>query len=125
MIALLLLAACRLSVEIPPGTLDEIARDTAKIAHPTASYEGAAITDLATGWFSEDRHVDVAIRYKGALGSKVRTLDVRFHVEDLDPCKVRTEVLGDSGKVPPLLLDNALAAPRVGQKVCAAFAGDS
>jgi hypothetical protein len=55
------------------------------------------------------------------LAQKARTMTVRFHVDSVDPCEVHTEVVSDTGANHPVLLDNWVASPLVGEHVCAAF----
>ncbi len=45
-------------------------------------------------------------------------MTVRFNLEGIDPCKITTDVLSDTGPVPPVLLDNWVASPAMGELVC-------
>lgn len=121
---LLVQAACSVSVPIPEGELDEIAREVSKVGHPAARYEGARLAKLATATDSRPAYVDIEIDYVAVLAKKTQTMTVRFEVQSLDPCKVRTDVVGDTGKTRPVLLDNAVASPLVGQRICAAFGAE-
>jgi len=47
---------------------------------------------------------------------------VRLHIDSINPCEVRAEVLTDSGPS-PVLLDNLIASPLVGGQVCDSFSG--
>ena len=93
------------------------------LGHPMAKYEGSRIVSLSTGDKSKEvpASVDLAVDYVAALSKQTQTMTVRLEVLSLDPCKVRSNVVGDTGKGSPVLLDNAVAAPLVGNRVCAAF----
>jgi hypothetical protein len=43
---------------------------------------------------------------------------VRYDVVRIDPCEVNTDVIADTGPMPPVLLDNALMSTEVGRWVC-------
>jgi hypothetical protein len=115
--ALVLLAGCQVTLPVPDGELDVVATKVCKIGHPGGSYLGASVVGASSGWFNSSRYVDVSIAYQPALTEEERTMTVRFHVETVSPCQVRTEVLSDTGPK-PRLLDNQYAAPLVGQMVC-------
>jgi len=117
----LLAAGCQLSITIPDGKLQDVAKETCTVGHPTATFEGARVVGFSTGWFTDDQSVDVAVDYHGVMAKKTKTMTVRFHVDSLDPCTVHTEVLSDTGANPPVLLDNWVASPLVGEDVCTAF----
>lgn len=111
------LSGCQISMPIPEGELNTVGEKVCKIGHPGARYIGSSVVGASSGWFNESRSVDVAIAYTPALSQEERTMTVRFLVETISPCQVRTEVLSDTGPR-PRLLDNQYAAPRVGQMVC-------
>lgn len=114
---LVLLAACQITMPVPEGELNTIAEKVTKIGHPGGQYISAAVVGASSGWFNQDRYVDISVVYTPALTDKEHTMTVRFHVETVSPCHVRTDVLSDTGPK-PRLLDNQYAAPRVGQMVC-------
>lgn len=118
--AMWLLGGCSLQVPLPAGEVEALAQEIAKIGHPGGTYVGASVVGMSTGWLNAARSVDVAIRYQPALSRKEDTLTVRLYVESLSPCAVRSDVLSDTGPK-PILLDNQIAAPHVGRKVCALF----
>ncbi|MEL6343353.1 MAG: hypothetical protein AAFV53_09460 [Myxococcota bacterium] len=117
-----LLAGCQLNVPIPAGTVDEIAREVSQIGHPAGKYVDSRVVGVSSGWFSAARSLDIAIDYKPAIGSQ-KEMKVRFYIDSISPCEVRTEVLSDTGPT-PLLLDNQIASPLVGQMVCDIFNGE-
>jgi hypothetical protein len=120
MLLLTLLCACQLTVPIPAGELDAIAGEICTIGHPGGSYIDASVVGASAGLLGGQRSLDVAVRYTPLIGNKERTMTVRFLIDSLDPCKVRTEVLSDTGPA-PVLLDNQIASPLVGQMVCDAL----
>ncbi|MCB9759801.1 MAG: hypothetical protein H6739_08150 [Alphaproteobacteria bacterium] len=114
--------ACQLSLSlnVPQGKLDQIARDVASVGHPLGKFRSASLVGGSAGGCMSDgggRYVDVDIKYVPMVGNNERTMRVRFHVKSTDPCEVTTEVLSDDGPK-PVLLDNELASPAVGQMVC-------
>ena len=117
----LLWGACQVNVSVPDGQIDALAEDVCTIGHPLAKYQGASVVGGAVGCLNQSRHIDLAIRYRGALASQDQTMTVRFYVESLEPCSVRSDVISDTGSIPPVLLDNALVSPAVGQMVCDAL----
>ncbi len=117
----LLLTACSFTVQLPEGRATEIGRDALEIAHPMAKFKSASVVGASAGGCGTgagDRFVDVAIDYSGGLGTGAHKMTVRFHLESVDPCQIRTDVIEDTGPVPPVLLDNWLASPAMGQLVC-------
>lgn len=116
-----LAGACSLGVPLPPGEVEEIARDLLRVGHPAASYEASRLARISKGTGGNAPSVDVEVDYVGALGKKTRTMTVRLEVLSTDPCRVRSNVVGDTGRNPPVLLDNAVAAPLVGRRVCSLF----
>jgi hypothetical protein len=120
MLLLSILSACQLTVPIPDGELDAIAGEVSTIGHPGGTYKSTSIVGASTGLLGGDKSVDVAILYTPLIGNKEHTMTVRFLVDSIDPCEVRTEVLSDTGPK-PILLDNQLASPLVGQMVCDAL----
>ena len=116
MMLLTLLSACHLTVPIPQGQLEEIAEEVCKIGHPGGKYIDAEVVAASPGLFGGQRSLDVAINYDPLVG-KQKTMTVRLLIDSIDPCEVRTEVLSDTGPA-PILLDNQVASPIVGQMVC-------
>ncbi|MCB9742725.1 MAG: hypothetical protein H6741_20660 [Alphaproteobacteria bacterium] len=128
LILLAALGACSLSlsVNLPKGKLTEIARSVCSVGHPLADFEGAEVIGGSAGGCASgggERYVDVAIKYRRKLQKTDNTMKVRFHVDGTEPCEVRSEVLSDDGPA-PVLLDNELASPAVGQMVCDALTGE-
>lgn len=124
----LLLTACSFSVQLPGGRATEIGKDALAIAHPMAKFKTASVVGASAGGCgtgSGDRFVDVAIGYGGGLGSGSHTMTVRFNLESMDPCKISTDVLEDTGPVPPVLLDNWVASPAMGELVCESLGAKS
>jgi hypothetical protein len=111
---------CTLSVAIPEGRLKQIAEGTLGIAHPMAGeFTGARVVGGSPGGCSStQRFVDVEIGYRGGITGKQYFMTVRYNVLSLDPCEVATDVIGDTGPIPPVLLDNAIASTEVGRWVC-------
>lgn len=119
-VAAVLVAGCQLSVPIPQGAVDEVAQEVSRVGHPAAKYIDASVVSASTGWFNQARSVDIAINYKPVLSKETRTMTVRFYVESIQPCEVRSEVLSDTGPK-PVLLDNQIASPLIGGRVCQMF----
>ena len=117
---LLSLLACQITVPIPEGELDRIAEEVCKIGHPGGTYRSASVVGASSGLLGGERYVDVAVAYSPLLGNAEKTMTVRFLIDNLDPCEVRTDVLSDTGPA-PILLDNQVASPLVGQMVCDAL----
>lgn len=116
----LILPACTLGLAIPDGKLRQIAEGTLKIAHPLSSdLEGARVVGgSAGGCGGGTRYVDVEMGYRGALSGKPYFMTVRYTVHRIDPCEVSTDVVSDTGPIPPVLLDNAFSSTEVGRWVC-------
>ncbi len=120
----LLLTACSFTVQLPEGRATRIGEDALAIAHPMAKFESASVVGASAGGCgtgASDRFVDLAIGYGGGLGSGSHTMTVRLKLKSLDPCEITTDVLEDTGPVPPVLLDNWVASPALGQLVCEAL----
>ena len=117
----LLLTACSFTVQLPDGRATQIGQDALAIAHPMAKFKSASVVGASAGGCGTgagDRFVDVAIAYGGGLRTGSHTMTVRFNLEGIDPCKITTDVLSDTGPVPPVLLDNWVASPAMGELVC-------
>jgi hypothetical protein len=120
----LLLTACSFSVQLPDGRATQIGQDALAVAHPMASFSSASVVGASAGGCGTgagDRFVDIAIDYSGGLAKKTETMTVRFLLKSLEPCEITTDVLSDTGPMPPILLDNWLASPLLGASVCEAF----
>ncbi len=111
---------CTVGVAIPEGKLKDIAQGTLEVGHPmVGETTGARVVGGSPGGCGGGtRYVDVEIGYKGALSGKQYYMTVRYDVISLDPCEVNTDVIGDTGPMPPVLLDNALMSAEVGNWVC-------
>lgn len=107
-------------VPIQSKSMNKLAEDVCAIGHPTATYKSAKIVKYSPRFFGE-RYLDIAILYKGMLSSTPHTLTVRFTVESIKPCSVRTTVLGDDGAIWPVLLDNNMVSPMIGEYICDSF----
>ena len=117
----MLLAACNLgmSFSLPTEKLQSIAKDVSSVGHPLAKFKDARLADV-TGVVRTPPTLDIAIDYQPPMTKHIRTMVVRFTVTDLEKCDVRTTVVSDDGP-PPILLDNGIASPLVGQAVCEAL----
>lgn len=113
--SLLAFPRCQVSVSIPEGKLRSVAQDTLSVAHPMATFTGARLAGGSAGCGSGERYVDLDIDYKGAFGG-AHTLRVRYHVESLDPCRVRPEKVQDTSAVPAVMLN--VLGEQVGMHVC-------
>jgi hypothetical protein len=111
---------CTVGVAIPEGKLKNIAQGTLEIGHPMVGpTTGARVVGGSPGGCGGGtRYVDVEIGYKGALSGKQYYMTVRYDVISIDPCEVNTDVIADTGPMPPVLLDNALMSTEVGRWVC-------
>lgn len=118
-VALLFLQACGLSLSVPQGDLDQIARDVTAIGHPLAKFQKAEMVGVSAGGCSasHDTFVDVKSTYKSPMRDAEDEMTVRFYVHTLSPCKVTTQVLEDSGPK-PVLLDNKTMSGAAGEHVC-------
>ena len=118
-VSLLFLHACGLSLSLPQGDLDQIARDVTAIGHPLAKFQKAEMVGASAGGCSasHDTYVDVKSTYKSPMRDTEDEMTVRFYVHTLSPCKVSTQVLEDSGPK-PVLLDNNTMSGAAGQHVC-------
>ena len=104
----------------PESEDDVIAKEVCRIGHPGGTYVDSSIVDFSLGLLGDQRSVDVAINYTPIIRQNPRTMTVRFTINNIDPCEVRTDVLSDTGPT-PVLLDNQIASPFVGQMVCNAL----
>lgn len=117
MFLVLTLVSCSMRVPLPSKSMNKLAEDVCAVGHPTATYKSAKIIKYSPRFMGE-RYMDVAIVYQGLLSSMPHTMTVRFTVESLKPCSVRTTVLGDDGAIWPLLLDNNVVSPIIGDYIC-------
>ncbi len=111
---------CTMGVTIPEGKLSDIAQGTLEVGHPMvgAATGARVIGGSPGGCGGGTRYVDVEIGYKGALSGKQYFMTVRYDVVSIDPCEVNTDVIADTGPMPPVLLDNAIMSTEVGRWVC-------
>ena len=117
----LLLTSCSFSLQVPEGRLTQIGQESLSVAHPFATFQQARLVGASAGGCgtgSGDRFVDLAVDYTGGLASKQETMTVRFMLMNVDPCTITTDVLSDSGPMPPVLLDNWVASDVMGGIVC-------
>ncbi len=120
----LLLTACSFSLQLPEGRATQFGQDALAVAHPMATFESASVVGASAGGCGTgagNRFVDVAIGYSGGLASGTETMTVRFNLVSVDPCEINTDVLSDTGPMPPVLLDNWIASPAMGATVCEAL----
>lgn len=117
---LLTAVRCTMGVTIPEGTLKNIAQGTLEVGHPMVGQTtGARVVGGSPGGCGGGtRYVDVEIGYRGALSGKQYFMTVRYDVVSIDPCEVATDVIADTGPMPPVLLDNAIMSAEVGAWVC-------
>jgi hypothetical protein len=111
---------CTMGVTIPEGLLMDIAQGTLEVGHPMAGQAtGARVVGGSPGGCGAGtRYVDVEIVYRGALSGKQYFMTVRYDLVSIDPCEVSTDVIADTGPIPPVLLDNAISSTEVGRWVC-------
>jgi hypothetical protein len=111
---------CTMGVTIPEGLLMDIAQGTLEVGHPMAGQAtGARVVGGSPGGCGAGtRYVDVEIGYRGALSGKQYFMTVRYDLVSIDPCEVSTDVIADTGPIPPVLLDNAISSTEVGRWVC-------
>ncbi len=120
LLVLLTAVHCNLGVVIPEGLLRDIAQGTLDVGHPlVGETTGAKVVGGSPGGCgSNQRYVDVEIGYRGALSGKQYFMTVRYNVVSVNPCEVATDVVSDTGPIPPVLLDNAIGSTEVGRWVC-------
>lgn len=120
LLILLTAVRCNLAVKIPEGKLRDIAQGTLEVGHPmVGETTGARVVGGSPGGCGAGkRYVDVEIGYRGAISGKAYTMTVRYDVVSVDPCEVATDVIADTGPIPPVLLDNAVMSTEVGRWVC-------
>ncbi len=120
LLVLLTAVHCNLGVVIPNGKLEDIAQGTLEVGHPMAGQTtGAKVVGGSPGGCSSNqRYVDVEVGYRGALSGKQYYMTVRYNVVSVNPCEVSTDVVADTGPIPPILLDNAISSTEVGRWVC-------
>ena len=120
LLVLLTAVHCNMGMVIPEGKLKDIAQGTLEVGHPLAGETtGAKVVGGSPGGCgSSQRYVDVEIGYRGALSGKQYYMTTRYNVVSLQPCEVATDVVADTGPIPPVLLDNAISSTEVGRWVC-------
>ena len=120
LLVLLTAVRCNLGVTIPPSVLQDIAQGTLDLGHPLVGKTTGVkmVGGSLGGCGTSQRYVDIEIGYRGALSSKQYFMTVRYNVVSIDPCEVATDVIADTGPIPPVLLDNAISSTEVGRWVC-------
>ncbi len=120
LLVMLTAVRCTMGVAIPEGKLADIAQGTLEVGHPMVGQAtGARVVGGSPGGCGGGtRYVDVEIGYKGALSGKQYYMTVRYDVVSIDPCEVNTDVIAETGPIPPVLLDNAIMSTEVGRWVC-------
>ncbi len=119
LLAGLSLVHCTVGLTIPEGKIKQIAEGTLSVGHPMVNMTGAKMVGGSPGGCdSNSRYVDLEIGYRGALSGKQYYMTTRYTVVSLEPCEVSTDVIGDTGPIPPVLLDNAISSTEVGRWVC-------
>ena len=120
---LILLAACSLSIGIPAGQLQDIAKDVLSVGHPLGSFKDARLVDSSPGGCvgpASNPTLDVDIAYRTALGTKDQHMVTRFTILATEPCEIDVQVLEDSGPA-PVLLSPALLGNKTNKAVCEAL----
>jgi len=49
------------------------------------------------------------------------SLTVRYYVLSTEPCKINLDVLSDTGNIPPVLLNEWAAEPKLSQYICSNY----
>ncbi|MEC8378977.1 MAG: hypothetical protein VXZ96_01565 [Myxococcota bacterium] len=111
------LTSCSMRIPLPSESLNALAEEVCLVGHPTATFKAAKIVKYSPK-ITGERSIDLEIIYRGILSSTPHAMTVRFTVESLKPCSVRTTVLGDDGAIWPVLLDNSIASPMIGSYIC-------
>ena len=124
---LLTLVACNLLAgpPIPQVAVDQIASELAGVGHPNSTFLSGEITDwraVPKEEKSADRWIDVDIRYQRPKEATPDTMKVRLYLVSAVPCKVKSDVIADTGPT-PVLLDNGLVSKAVGRAICDAMGG--
>lgn len=117
LLALSLACASALS-PIPPEVVEQTGQAMAALGHPGGEYVSTELAAVNLGSGSHQRYVDLDIRYERKGVDHL--MKVRVYVHELEPCRVTTDVLEDSGP-PAILLDNALSSEAMGQAICDAM----
>ncbi len=106
---------------VPSGIVDDVAPKLCALGHPAARFQAASASSWSNGdMAAHQRYVDIAVHYTKGDKPDVKTMTVRVYVEQENPCKISLDVLSDDGPA-PVLLDNGLASPGFGEKICKAM----
>lgn len=118
LVLVLSLACAQALSPIPPEVVEQTGQAMSALGHPGGEYVSTELSGVNYGTGSHDTYVDLDIRYdrKGVE----HLMKVRIYVHELEPCRVTTDVLKDSGP-PAILLDNALSSEAMGQAICDAM----
>lgn len=112
----LFLLACFQKPLITEDNLLPIAKETMKVAHPTADLVGTEIIGSENS-AKHGRYVDIKMRYQPVM-QDIAVLSVRYNVLSTEPCKIDVEVLSDTGNIPPVLLNEWAAEPALSKFIC-------
>jgi hypothetical protein len=103
---------------LPPQAVLAAAEPLCALGHPMAQFVRGEIVGSSSGGCgggTHDRYVDLDVFYD-RRGEEGR-MRVRIYLHEVDPCRITTQVLEDTGP-PPLLLDNGVASQAVGEELC-------
>ena len=113
------LFACMHKSFITEEAIQPIAVETMTVAHPTASLVGTEMLG-ASNRRKTGRYVDIKMDYKPLMQER-SALTVRYYILSTDPCKINLEVLSDTGNIPPVLLNEWAAEPKLSQYICSNY----
>jgi hypothetical protein len=114
--SIITLMACFHKPLVHKDNVQQIAVETMKVAHPTASLTTYEIVG-AEHSSKKGRYTDVAMAYHPLL-QETALLTVRYYVLSTKPCRINVEVLSDTGAIPPLFLNEWAAEPVLSQFIC-------
>ena len=113
---LMMFLACLKKPFITEADIEPIAKGTMTVAHPTAMLKSFEIVQIQNSK-KTGRFLDLNMVYAPLLGEQ-SLLSVRYYLLSTEPCKINVEVLGDTGLVPPLLLNEWAAEPALSEFIC-------
>ena len=113
---LLFLLGCFQTPLITQDNLLPIAKETMKVAHPTADLLGTEILGTKNSK-KEGRYIDIRMRYKPIMQDSA-VLSVRYNILSTEPCKIDIELLSDTGAIPPVLLNEWASEPVLTKFIC-------
>ena len=111
--------ACMHKPFITEDNVQPIAEETMKVAHPTAQLVGSELLGISNSK-KTGRYADIKMFYKPMMQER-SALTVRYYIMSTEPCKINLEVLSDTGNIPPVLLNEWAAEPKLSQYICANF----